>query len=380
MTSNVGAQLKSHMVHLGTEDRYKGVVLDEKSVLDAYNWYNYFCEADDSKKYTLTWLKEKAKSQKNTEKMDMVIRRVNATKDYNFRTLGWICRMLSNGTTLPKRTLEFRDRRLAEIVKAAAGSDTTQPEQKQVGRTTEERFRDSMNDLIGELEVELDRFSESFKGTFVPFDFLVSKNVKAAGIKEIIAFYKPVHAELSDAIRAPDAQLKEGYRKYSKSELKKIMEFVATILTDCNRIMENLNEAASVKKTRKPRRKKVKTPEQLTSKLKYLASSDKYGVTSIPPKDIVKSTQLWVFNAKTRELVSYIASDVDGLSVKGSTVLNYDEKLSVRKKLRKPEETLKEIINAGKVTLRKIMSGIKTKDMKPSGRINKDTLLVKMVK
>ena len=46
--------------------------------------------------------------------------------------------------------------------------------------------------------------------------------------------------------------------------------------------------------------------------------------------------------------------------------------------MRKPEEQLKEFKNAGKVALRKFMEDIKTTDTKLNGRINAETILLKV--
>ena len=55
---------------------------------------------------------------------------------------------------------------------------------------------------------------------------------------------------------------------------------------------------------------------------------------------IVKANELWVFNIKTRKIGKYIAKNIDpydnnegtGLSVKGTTIIGFDEE-KVYKKL-----------------------------------------------
>jgi hypothetical protein len=122
--------------------------------------------------------------------------------------------------------------------------------------------------------------------------------------------------------------------------------------------------------------------------LKFLKVDEKYKLASINPIDVVGANELWVFNVKTRKLGKYIASVIDpkglgregtGLSVKGTTIIGFDEKLSVQKTLRKPDEQLKEFKNAGKVALRKFLEDINTTDTKLNGRCNLDTVLLKVV-
>ena len=51
---------------------------------------------------------------------------------------------------------------------------------------------------------------------------------------------------------------------------------------------------------------------------------------------------------------------------------------SICKTLRKPEEKLKEFKSAGKVALRKFLEDINATDTKMNGRINEETILLKV--
>ena len=130
---------------------------------------------------------------------------------------------------------------------------------------------------------------------------------------------------------------------------------------------------------RKPRAKKAPSKEKLISKLKYLERDDKLQLVSVNPLDIIDAKEVWVYNIKTRKLGKYVAADHATLQVKGAGLQFYDEKLSIQKTLRKPDETLKEFKKAGKVQLRKFMDNIKTTDIKLNGRLNSDTIILKCV-
>ena len=117
----------------------------------------------------------------------------------------------------------------------------------------------------------------------------------------------------------------------------------------------------TAKVTRKPRKTKPKSATKLVEKLKYLKVDDKFKLTSVAPETVIGANELWVFNIKTRKIGKYIASNIDpkgmgrdgtGLSVKGTTIIGFDEVQSIQKTLRKPEEKLKEFKDAGKVKLR----------------------------
>jgi hypothetical protein len=114
--------------------------------------------------------------------------------------------------------------------------------------------------------------------------------------------------------------------------------------------------------------------------LQFKKEDSEYKVASVNPADIVGCTQLWVFNTKTRKVGVYNSIDDAGLSVKGTTIINFNESTSVQKTLRKPEVSLPELIKAGKVTLRKFLSNINAVEQTLTGRINSDTILVRIIK
>lgn len=176
-------------------------------------------------------------------------------------------------------------------------------------------------------------------------------------------------------------QLKEGYSHVKKGDIKKLR----TAMDGFNTALDFIIDQA--KANRKPRKSKPKSAEKLVEKLKYAKVNDKFQLASINPVDIVGASELWVFNCKTRKLGKYVAGNIDptgmqrgnsGLQVKGTTILGFDEKLSVQKTLRKPDVQLKEFKGAGKVALRKFLDDIATTDTKLNGRCNLDTILLKV--
>ena len=176
-------------------------------------------------------------------------------------------------------------------------------------------------------------------------------------------------------------QLKEGYSHRDKKYMATWLKALEKIMQACDMIIE------SAKATRRPRKAKVYSAEKLVQKMKFKKQDDKYSLVSINPADIIFANELWVFNTKTRKLGKYVAKDLDpqkmqrpgsGLQVKGTTIIGFLEEESIQKTLRKPEEQLKEFKSAGKVALRKYMDEIKTTDTKLNGRINAETILLKV--
>ena len=158
----------------------------------------------------------------------------------------------------------------------------------------------------------------------------------------------------------------------TKAQIKKITAFYNEILTACDML------AQEAKINKKPREKKPTDKSKLVAKIKYLKQDDKLKLVSINPQDIIGAKELWVYNIKTRKLGKYVAQEYLELGVKGTSITGFSETLSVQKTLRKPEEQLKEFKAAGKVQLRKFLDEIKAVDIKLNGRINEDSVLLRV--
>jgi hypothetical protein len=240
----------------------------------------------------------------------------------------------------------------------------------------QERLRDAAARMTEEIEDALEAFSadpESFDPkAFKLLNLLRGKQAKAAHARVIKDFYIRQHDELVEAGQGKCEQLKEAYSHLSKANMKKITLFYSEILSACDML------AQEAKVNRAPRKTKAKPVEKIIAKLKFLKQDDKLKVVSINPADIIGAKELWIFNAKTRKLGKYVAKEFSELTVKGTSIVNFDEVKSVQKTLRKPEEQLKEFKAAGKVQLRKFLEDIKAVDIKLNGRINEDTILLKV--
>ena len=176
-------------------------------------------------------------------------------------------------------------------------------------------------------------------------------------------------------------QLKESYIHLKKADIAKYTSAIENLMQALDYIID------ASKATRKPRIAKPKSADKLVVKLKYMKLDDKYKLASINPVDVVGANELWTFNVKTRKLGKYVATNIDptgmgrgssGLQVKGTTITGFNEELSIQKTLRKPDEQLKALKAAGKVALRTFLENINAIDTKMNGRINIDTILLKV--
>ena len=258
----------------------------------------------------------------------------------------------------------------------------------------QERIRDQAYDACEAIEEWLDGFITD-KKAFDPkgFDFVshfAKYKVSQAHARKIKGLYagELEEAQLIQQLPTPGEinrikderekdmaqQLREGYSHLTKKDAKAYLEALELLAGACDVVID------AAKATRKPRKKAPPSKEKLVAKLKYLERDDKLQLVSVNPLDIIDSKEVWVYNVKTRKLGKYVAEDHTTIQIKGTTLQFYDEKNSMQKTLRKPEETLKEFKKAGKVQLRKFMDDIKTTDIKLNGRLNSDTIILKCIK
>ena len=206
------------------------------------------------------------------------------------------------------------------------------------------------------------------------YEYLVKNLVPQALIGKIQAVFEPRYNELKEARKGQDEQLKEGYSHYKAADFKRCEAFYDKLFQDLaayNQTKRATKKAA----VRKPPQK-----EKIVKSLKYLKQDTALKIVSVNPVDIVGAEVLWVYNVKNRKIGRYVAEAMGGvLGVKGTTITGYDANKSTQKTLRKPEEQIKTFLASTKVELRKYIENTKTTEIKLNGRINADTILLKVI-
>lgn len=279
----------------------------------------------------------------------------------------------------PEAETDFIKSKVAELL--AYGAERVAEKDAREGkpvvkRTVQDHMNEKFADIVGEIEAWLDAASA---GTEYPTDMVAwmrEQNVPQAFVNRIGAYYTPVMEELEAAkSKGADPELKGAYKHYDKDRFKRVSGFFA-------QLTEALSTYGQVKKaTRAARVKKPVSKEKLIKKVKYASEDTDLNLVSINPVDVIGAKELWVYNKKTRKLGKYIAAADSGtLGIKGTAILGFDTKTSVAKTVRKPEIVMKKFMAAGKVQLRTWMDEIKATPVVLNGRLNADTLLLKITK
>jgi len=279
--------------------------------------------------------------------------------------------------------------RAIENGKDAVDEEQAEEQKKGYTPTIQDRIRDQSQEACHAIDAWLEGYRENKKD----FNFaghFAEKSITQAHARKIREFYYgeyEEYLELANSMPTPQQiakitdeaekdltqQFRDAYSHLSKTDIKKYLEGLEKILGACDVVIDK------AKTTRKPRVKKAPSKDKLVAKVKYKKQDDTYQLVSLNPVDMLEANEVWVFNVKTRKLGKYIADSMTGpISVKGTSLVGFDEHKSVQKTLRKPADTLKEFKKAGKVALRKFLEDIGTTDTKLNGRLNTDTIILRV--
>lgn len=288
--------------------------------------------------------------------------------------------LVMGGAQLPESYQQSLDQAMRELeqlgMKAKnTDSDSTEEQNTVPQPSIQDRIREQVYAVTCEFDQWLDRIADGKARKSAqpdPLALMQKADFKAAHAAQVRKIYQQDHQDLADAIAKKDSDLVEAYGCHSLRVLKAMHAWLGTVLDAASMISQ-------AKKAVRRKRKPVSVEKQV-SKLKYCETSTEYGLASVDPASIVGARELWVFNVRHRKLGRYIAAEVSGLGVKGTSIKDFHENNSMQVTLRKPQEQLPELIKAGKVRLRTFLDDIRGVKTKLNGRINENVVLVKVVK
>lgn len=357
-----------------------------KKFRDAMDWYRLDCPDKSLKPKVIDWM-----GQADYEKT--VIQLFKDTKDNRCsQTMGAIAACLLKGMPAQRagfnkgqNTENWLKEKIEEVLQDGKNDfddleeDTKTKKVETPVVTIQDRLRDASSQMTEEIDNAIDEWikdSEKFDlKAFKIVNLLRGKGAKAAHARFIKLFYEPTLAEFSELqSKECEEQLAEAYSYHSKKNLKKMYDFLVGISTACDQI---INEA----KLNKPvRSKKVKPAEEIVKNLKFKASDDKLGITSVPPTQLIGAQAAVVYNTKTRKIGVYHAKNISGFTVKGSTIENFTEK-SMQKTLRKPDIQLREFKDQNTQKRAETwINNIRATEIKLNGRINTEIMILKVYK
>jgi len=266
-------------------------------------------------------------------------------------------------------------------IKRFAEKEDAEEDKPKVKKTPAAAQRAIADELIGEVEAQVDLFfTNDLKTKFSMFEFLAKHNVSAPTATMIRNSYLRLQAELDELVNLPikakqnamQKQLAEGYAEYNASDKRKLAKFVTTLVDECEAL------AMTKKAQRKPRKVKAKSADKIVSKIVYMKDSPEFKIASVDPTSLVGAKRVYLFNTKYRVLTELVASKEAGLTIRGTSLYDYDDKLSRATKLRKPLEFLPMVLSRTPIQLDKEWKKLTTKSTKFSGRISSDVIIMKV--
>ena len=325
----------------------------------ALNWYNYVYNIGDGKPWLLQWMK--------LEKFDKTtIEAVKKAPDvYIPTTICWVSKMSLNGTKFAEANIDYVKSRIDEICERYNRNKLPEVEEE-IKPSNVVSIQDRTKAKIDQI---LTMAEEEVIDSGLPmYQFLQKHSCTPAAANSLRAYY----IKSRDEVFSDDDQVKEAYGK----TLKKWQTFWQSVIDDLDRYVGN-KKAVKVRKERIPKAKPI---SKLVERLNYQKEDPTLKIVSVLPQELIGAKELWTYNTKDRKLTVFYSTGAAGLGVKGSTLINFDIERSESKRLRKPEVTLSELLKAGKVAIRKIMPALTTTSVKPTGRINNMTILLKAIK
>lgn len=334
------------------------------SLMRALNYYNAAYENKDKRKWFMSYV-----GKKSTE--------FDSLPDFDFRSIGTMIRLKQREQPLSDKDLQYIEDTIAQLRAKAKGDkkfsalkgEPKVKEDKPVV-SIQDRMAGAASEHVGEINGLIDDFF--MNGTEINVDaYLKSNQVSAQVAKHIPQYFDKFISEIEEYLEGSDKQLVEGYSNLGKTKAKKLLKGLQSISDAC------AQQAVAAKAARKPRARKEKPASVLAAKVKYLKEFAELKLKSVTPANIIGSSETWIYNTKYKKLQVYRAVGDGKLSIKGTTILNYEVATSGAKTMRKPEMTTS-YADMTKRNLGSEFKNLKTKESAVNGRINEDCIILRV--
>lgn len=264
---------------------------------------------------------------------------------------------------------KLREESLRKKVEAE-DSDTNRP-----SVSPAELTQRKTNSFLAEVDAAIDNYPEEYS-LYNELTKITAAHVTAKQVYEMLL---PIRDEVQELVDLPKSrrtdiqdQLDEGYSHMKPKERKAYLEFLNEMVSDSERYMQK-KKALRVSKPR------VRSADKQVTKVKYLKESAEYKVSSINPMMIVGAKRLFTFNTRYRQLSEHVTNSGMGFEVSGTTVKNIDSENSSTVIVRKPLDLLPIVLGKSLRDIHQAVGEIKTKRTEATGRINKDTIILRVM-
>lgn len=342
----------------------------EKAVYETLRHYNYFYDLKDGVKWVAAWIK------KHMTKEDL-LNYQEAEPWRTSMTAAGLCKMHMNGAPFDNKRIDWIKNKVQDAITAGAQSKKKTVVTTPTRMSPADIIKQRSSDFIAEIEEVLDTWTQGVWldiENYSVYNELKKIDASSNVAKAIIDYYTPHKDELNELLQKKTPDLVEGYQHLTLPKKKELLKLITLILDDAEKFM------TSKKAVRKTRTIKPKSAAQQVSKVLYLKESTEYKVTSVDPMNIIGASELYLFNVKYRTLIHVVTQSSSGFTIKGTTLQGIDADNTSKKMLRKPDEALKELMSMTKTKSLQFFNTIKTSPSAFTGRINEETIILKVYK
>jgi hypothetical protein len=353
----------SESKYIGAEPVWDGPATQTQMV-HAYTWYRAVLDVKSARAIIEEYMRWKSFSSHDIEAIAHV-------EDAWFDTsnVPALCRMAMRGLVLSERQAELLDHVVPGLTvtgreRKAEKEAARKPKVKQIIKDdTLDRALCDIEGMIDDKTIDAGRILRQY-------------SPKPDDIAKITPRFERLVEEVKHALERTDMQCVEAYRGYTKRQLREMLAQYSSIINAFN-----MYTSAGIRiKAPTIRKIKPKSPEKIVAKLRYLNEYQELSLKSVDPKSLIGATEAIFYNVKSRSLQRYVAADGAKLTVRRTGIEGYDPGVSAKKRLRDPAAMLAKILSGGNKSVGKSFEMIKTKANGINGRVNEDTIILRVIK
>ena len=238
----------------------------------------------------------------------------------------------------------------------------------------QEKLVNKINNTIMQELLELeDKWIDGDEATINIYDRFKYHGLTNTAISHVKPMIEGWLLDYEDAYHKRCDQAVEGYSHLKRSTLNQRIKICTAMLEDLERIR------SATKASRNVKIKRPKSVDKQVAKVQYKKEDNDFKIVSINPIQIPTKTRLYAFNTKSKMVIEYVTESPNGFEISGSTIKNISNGLSRTVCLRKPLDFLPIVLQKTPKQINDAWETIKTKTKVPNGRINKDTILLRIL-
>lgn len=298
--------------------------------------------------------------------------------EYQFRTVGAICRLILRKCDIKPQDVERNLLKLKKIQKEYEDSkvnDTVVSNVipiKPIDYSVIDYINSIEDILIENILANKEYNIYEYVSTYTKSEYKKSQSNEIVNfIKNKISYYDEVYS----LIKSGCEDTKESFGNIPSTRIKSASKALKLLLEGINEIQ---HKEIVVKQVRK---KKELSPLLQCKNMPYKKTWE--SIDGLNPTAVVNCSEVWVFDTDTRDVIVLRALKDLKFSAKGFTFNNVDETKSFKKKLRNIEDIYlftNTLENITKKSLLTTFTSIKTKEQKTSGRMNENKIIIKVFK